>query len=151
MDHSTTVMTVSSIIEIALAPVFLLTGIAAMLSMLTLRLARVVDRWRLLFGRAKNLSDEDQAPILEEANVVWRRVQLITWSIRLAVAAALLICVNISLLFLGDFAAPFVGGSVAYLFVATMFVLILSLSALLMEVSISTTTMKQKHEHRLNS
>lgn len=149
MDHSTTVMTVSSIIEIALAPVFLLTGIAAMLSMLTLRLARVVDRWRLLFGRAKNLSDEDKAPIVEEADVTWRRIQLITWSIRFSVGAALLICVNICLLFLGDFAAPFVGGSVAYLFVATMVVLILALGALLMEVSISTTTMKQKHEDRL--
>ena len=151
MDHSTTVMTVSGIIELALAPVFLLTGIAAMLSMLTLRLARVVDRWRLLFSRAKNLSEEDRAPILDEANVVWRRVQLITWSIRLAVGAALLICVNICLLFLGDFAAPYVGGSVAYLFVATMCVLILSFGTLLMEVSISTTTMKQKHEDRLST
>lgn len=143
-------MTVSGIIEIALAPAFLLTGIAAILSMLTLRLARVVDRWRFLHARVVNLEEQQRGPIAAEADTVWRRVELITWSIRFAVMAALLVCIIIALLFLGDFAAPYVGGSVAYLFVAAMVVLTFSLATLLLEVSISTTTMKQKQEHLLD-
>ena len=150
MDHSVTVMTVSGIIEIALAPAFLLTGIAAILSMLTLRLARVVDRWRLLHARAMNLEKGERKPIMREADIVWRRVTYVTWSIRFAVGAALLVCIIIALLFLGDFAAPYVGGAVAYLFVAAMLVLTMSLASLLMEVSISTNTMKQKQEHLLS-
>jgi hypothetical protein len=150
MDHNTTIMTVSSIIEIALAPVFLLTGIAAVLSMLTVRLARVVDRWRLLDGRVKKMSEDERAPIISESRIIWRRIKLISWSIRLAVTSALLVCVIISLLFLGDFAAPFVGGSIAYLFVATMVVMTLSFSTLLAEVSISTKWLRQKMEHALH-
>lgn len=142
-------MTVASIIDIALAPVFLITGISALLSMLTIRLARVVDRWRLLESRSKKLPEEEREPIVLEARVTWRRVKLITWSIRLAVTSALLVCVIISLLFLGDFAAPFVGGSIAYLFVTTMVVMTLSFSTLLAEVSISTNSLKQKMEHAL--
>jgi hypothetical protein len=59
------------------------------------------------------------------------------------------VCIIIALLFLGDFAAPYVGGTVAYLFIAAMVVMTLSFSTLLMEVSISTTTMKQKQEYLL--
>lgn len=150
MDHTTTVMTVSSIIKIALAPAFLLTGVAAILSMLTLRLARVVDRWRLLYARVVNLDEHERAPIMAEADIVWRRVTLINWSIRLAVGAALLVCVIIALLFLGDSAAPYIGGIVAYMFVAAMIIMTMCFATLLMEVSISTNTMKQKQEHLLS-
>lgn len=149
MDHTTTVMTVSGIIQTALAPAFLLTGIAAMLSMLTTRLARVVDRWRLLQSRLKLLAETDRSPFLLEAKIVWRRIVLVTWSIRFAVMAALLVCIIIALMFLGDFAAPYVGGLVAYLFVAAMVGMTLCFSTLLMEVSISTSSLRQGEEHLL--
>lgn len=148
MDSITHISTISQAIQLAVAPVFLLTGIGAILSVLTHRLGRIVDRARLVDRRIQNLAPELRDEGLDaERRLLWRRIEVINWAIRLSVGSALLICVVIMCLFLGDFALFNIGTLIAVLFVSTMGLMILALLLLLLEVSISTRKMLKGVEY----
>ncbi|MGB5246918.1 MAG: DUF2721 domain-containing protein [Woeseia sp.] len=148
MEHFAPINAISEAIKLAVAPVFLLTGIGAILSVLAHRLGRVVDRARLVERRLPQVSSDDYRQILQaETSVLWRRITIINWAIRLSVSSALIICVVVMCLFLGDFALFNMGTLIAVLFVVAMMLLILGLLLLLFEVSISTRKMLQGVEH----
>lgn len=148
MEHFAPINAISEAIQLAVAPVFLLTGIGAILSVLAHRLGRVVDRARLVERRLPQVTSDDYRVILQaETSVLWRRITLINWAIRLAVSSALIICVVVMCLFLGDFALFNMGTLIAVLFVIAMLLLILALLLLLFEVSISTRKMLQGVEY----
>jgi hypothetical protein len=126
-----------------------LTGIGAILSVLTVRLGRVVDRLRRVQRRlAQVRSDEYRVLLQAEIGVMQSRIKTINWAMRLAVGSALLICVVIMSLFIGVF-GHFVATGIllAALFVTAMFLLVLALLFLLFEVSISTRKMLETVEH----
>lgn len=140
--------TIAAAIQLAIAPVFLLTGIGAILSVLTIRLGRVVDRLRLVQKRAAKMQSEDLKNLLHlEASALWRRIKTINWAMRLSVASALLICLVIVILFIGAYVAFPIGRLLAALFIAAMLLLILALLLFLLEVSISTKRMLQGAAH----
>lgn len=138
-------------IQLAVAPVFLLTGIAGILSVLTSRLGRVIDRARLIDRMLARIeSDEHRDLLFGEANVLWRRIRLINWAIRLSVSSALMICVVVVSLFVGVAAGENLGMLIAALFVAAMLLIIFALLLFLLEVSNSTQKMLQGVEHLLS-
>lgn len=150
MEHFAPINAISEAIQLAVAPVFLLTGIGAILSVLTTRLGRVVDRARLVERRLPHVSSDEYRDLLRlETSVLWRRITTINWAIRLSVLSALLICTVVMSLFIGDFAVFNMGSLIVGLFVAAMVLLILALLLLLFEVSISTRKMLQGVEHLL--
>jgi Protein of unknown function (DUF2721) len=150
MDHFLPVSSISEAIQLAVAPVFLLTGIGAILSVLTMRLGRVVDRARLVERRIAQISSEQhKILLLAETDILYRRIQSINWAIRLSVSSALLICVVVMSLFVGDFVQINLGTLIVYLFVLAMMLLILALVFLLFEVSVSTRKILQRTEHLL--
>lgn len=135
---------IAGVIQLAVAPVFLLAGIAGMLNVLSVRLGRVVDRFRAIEAR---IIYEDRREYLMsfqvEAKGLWRRIRLVNWSIRMFVAGALLISLVIVALFCGEllqFNVALVAGS---FFVVAMCLLILGLILFLFEISISTTQIDQ--------
>ena len=76
--------TVAHVIQLAVAPVFLLTGIGAILSVLTGRLGRLVDRFRAL-----SESNEVLLPMqARELNILTLRARWVHWSIMLCTASA---------------------------------------------------------------
>ncbi|HSD70691.1 MAG TPA: DUF2721 domain-containing protein [Woeseiaceae bacterium] len=142
------VNTIAAAIQLAIAPVFLLTGIGAILSVLTIRLGRVVDRLRLVQKRLAKMQSEDLRDLLHlEATALWRRIKTINWAMRLSVASALLICFVIVILFIGAYVAFPIGRLLASLFIAAMLLLIFALLLFLLEVSISTKRMLQGAAH----
>jgi predicted membrane-bound mannosyltransferase len=144
MDPIAPLDTVSAAIQLAIAPVFLLASIGAILSMLTIRLGRVVDRARLVEQRALQASKDDHKERLQtETLALWRRIKIINWAMRLAVGSALLICVVIISLFFAAFASIEIGTLLAALFILAMLSLVLALLCLLLETSISTKKMLQ--------
>lgn len=148
MDHFLPVSSISEAIQLAVAPVFLLTGIGAILSVLATRLARVVDRARVVQRRLGLVtSDLHKEMLMSETGLLWRRIMTINWAIRLSVTSALLICVVVMSLFVGDFVQINLGTLIVYLFVLAMVLLILSLLFLLFEVSVSTRKILQNTEH----
>lgn len=142
---------ISEVIQLAVAPVFLLTGIAGILSVLASRLGRVIDRARLvdrLLARIE--SEQHRDALLAEANVLWRRIRLINWAIRLSVSSALMICVVVVSLFVGGLMDEKLGTLIAALFIAAMLLIISALLLFLLEVSNSTQKMLQGVEHLLS-
>ena len=139
----------SATIQLSIAPVFLLTGIGAILSVLTARLGRVVDRMRLLQRRLTAVKSDEHRDLLQaEVSVLHRRIKTINWAMRLSVSSALLICFLIMMLFIGVFGHFIATGILlAVLFVVAMVLLVLALVFFLFEVSISTRRMLENVEH----
>lgn len=92
----------AQIIQLSVAPVFLLAGIAGFLNVMSGRLGRIVDRARVVGLRELRLSDPEQKTICQmELRILWRRAKITNWSIGLCTAAALLVCTLIVSLFVG--------------------------------------------------
>src|SRR5450830_292810 len=127
------VTTVSHVIQLAVAPVFLLTGIGAILSVLASRLGRVVDRFRVLIER----HDQHQAKVLREMKILSRRAIWVHWSISLCTISALLIAIVIGTLFVGSEIKLDSSHLVSPLFILAMLSLILGLICFLREIYLS--------------
>jgi len=85
---------VSHVIQLAIAPVFLLTAIGTLLNVLAGRLGRAVDRRRVLTAGLPSLDEQHAATARGELAFVARRVKIIYAAIALAVTSALLICLE---------------------------------------------------------
>ncbi|QJD99916.1 DUF2721 domain-containing protein [Massilia forsythiae] len=130
---------IGHVIQLAIAPVFLLTGVATKLTVLTNRLARIIDRTRDLKLRLQQGPDRD---IHEELDVLYQRWQLINYAITSSTACGFLICVIIACLFLGDTAGLPLDRYIAGMFVVAMIALIASFIFLLREVLVSFRYMR---------
>ena len=138
---------VAGVIQLAVAPVFLLAGIAGLLGVLSTRLARIVDRARIIERRIPQATRDEQRGLLRrETTVLWRRIALINWAIRLCVSGALAICLVIIALFLGEFVSFNIAIAVAVLFVIAMVLIVSGLMFLLSEVNLSTRHMREGME-----
>ncbi len=125
-------------IQLAIAPVFLLTGIAAMLGVMTNRLARVIDRARMIEKTWKEMDGPARSAAREEIVDLERRRTLASWSINFCAGAALLVCIVIVTLFVEEFFAANLKWVAGVLFVCAMFALIGGLFSFLREVYLAT-------------
>jgi len=128
--------TVVDTIRVAVAPVFLLSGIAAILSVMTGRLTRIVERARTLGEKAKNGGVLDPNHCAE-LNLIPRRIHLINLAIVMSIAAALLICLVIALLFVSSLVHLPIGIVVAVVFITSMTLMMGGLVSLLAEVRLT--------------
>ena len=142
MQQDTGVTAVAHVIQLAVAPVFLLTGIGAMLSVMTSRLARVVDRARTLEREVPPGGTGAESEVISELSTLSRRAKLIGRSITLCTITALLICAVIAVLFLGAFLQVDTATTVALLFIAAMVAFFLGLLMFLREILLATATLR---------
>lgn len=139
MEELTEIETIASVIQLAVAPVFLLAGIAGLLNVLSVRLGRAVDRVRVVETRLGKEPHSDHVTILQaEISALWSRIRLANWSIRMFVAGALVVCLVIVSLFFSEFAHFNMSAAIVVLFLGAMLLLIMGLILFLVEVSIST-------------
>jgi hypothetical protein len=134
MTADTTVSTIAHLIQLSVAPVFLLTGVGSILSVLAARLGRIVDRSRVLESNLPNSEPAAQTIMHLELSRLSIRAGLINWAISLCTISALLICTLIALLFVGDFIASDMANFVALLFITAMLTLIGGLLCFLREI-----------------
>jgi len=142
----TSVLAVAQIIQLAVAPVFLLAGIGAFLNVCAGRLSRIVDRARtveplLLAARG---SEHDRR--LAEIRVLDRRMGLVGWAISLSVLAAVLICLVVVLLFAASLTGAHFGTAVALLFIATMISIGTGFSVFLFETRLGSRAVRIRTE-----
>lgn len=129
-------------IQLAVAPVFLLTALGTTLSVLTTRLARIVDRARRIEARLRDEGGAARAASVRELGMIEGRVKLIHWALTLGTSAALLVCLLIAVAFLGYLFDARVGTAMALLFIAAMAAYIGALVCFLREVFIAIATMR---------
>lgn len=134
------VAAIGQIIQLSVAPVFLISGIGAMLAVMTNRLARVVDRARVLEGQVLERGSQ-LSVVADELSALAKRAKLISRSIALCTATALLICGVIAVLFLGSVFAIDVSKVIALLFVGAMLASFVGLLLFLWEIRIATHTL----------
>jgi cation transport ATPase len=133
---------IAHIIQLAIAPVFTLAGIGALLNVMANRLARVVDRWRSLEGELARQDEPTSRLHLAELAVLDRRMVHTNLAIALSTLAALLICIVIILLFTGQLVAIPVAPAVSILFVISMSLLVVALISFYIEVRIASRTLR---------
>lgn len=136
---------IGHVIQLAIAPVFLLTGVGTMLMVLTNRLARIIDRTRMLEDRL-DVGPNDMH--MDELDVLYKRWHLINFAITLSTACGLLICLVIGLLFLGDTTNLPLDKFIAALFVSGMVALIGAFVYLLREIFVASTTLRSRRHKR---
>ncbi len=130
----TPIADVAHTIQLAVAPVFLLTAIGTILGVLNTRLTRIVDRSRVLSDRMGPLAEAERLPYREEMGVLKERRHLVNLALTSGVCAAICVCVLIALAFVGSMVRFDFSRAVAVLFVAAMLAFVSTLVCFLREV-----------------
>jgi uncharacterized protein DUF2721 len=147
MGSVVNVIDLSHIIQVSVAPVFLLAGIAGFLNVMSGRLGRIVDRARVIERRRLGLQDSELLERTDkELKTLWRRIRLINWSIGLCTMSALSICILIVTLFVGTYWGFKMDGAIVLFFVLAILVLIISLILFLKETQLATRTLRSGGE-----
>lgn len=140
---------IGHIIQLAIAPVFLLTGVGTNMLVLTNRLARIIDRTRLLeqnLDTDERLNDERDALYRAELDVLFQRARKINRAIFLSTSCALLICMVVAALFVTDALNLRLASVIAGMFVLAMVALTGSFVYLLREVLLATDFMNRQQQ-----
>jgi Protein of unknown function (DUF2721) len=135
------VIDIAHLIQSAIAPVFLLTGVASTLGVLTNRLSRIVDRARVLEGQLAGHPSE--GPRLHaDLAVLERRAHYMYIAISLSTIAALLVALVVVTLFANAFLASELSLLIALLFVGAMVCLSTAYIAFFIEVRIAVAALR---------
>ena len=135
---------IAEIMQIAVTPVFLLAGIGALLNVMTVRLGRIKDRMRILQQALIKIQGKGIEILKEASRKLTNRSKLIYFSICTCTASALFVCFVIVALFMENFNKADFSLLIAYLFIACMIFLILSLLAFVSEVFIATRSIHRR-------
>jgi hypothetical protein len=111
------VFDITRAIQLAVAPVFLLTAIGTLINALTGRLGRAIDRRRKLEELLPAFEGDTRASMERELTTLAVRIKYVLRSISAAVLSALLVCLLIGTAFLGAFVSVDLAKTVAALFV----------------------------------
>lgn len=130
------------LIQLALAPVFLLVGIGQMVNVVTGRLARVIDR-------ARSFEEGDCAEIYKasaraalEIKSLRRRMRFANWAVTFLTGAAVTICIDVILLLANGIIAPNLDTAILSTFILGLLLTTGGLVSFFLEVSVATATLK---------
>jgi hypothetical protein len=136
------VFDITRVIQLAVAPVFLLTAIGTIINALAGRLGRAVDRRRVLDDLFAAPGAEMHEELLRELHILARRIQLVLWSMALSVLSALLVCLLIGTAFVGAFISLDLSRPVAMLFFAAVLALSIGLVLFMREVFLAALSLQ---------
>ena len=131
------VSTVAQTIQLSMAPVFMLAGIATLLNVLAGRLARVIDRSRAVEALHPRSSGPEHDRHVWELRLLDRRMTIINAALFLAVTSAIMTCMVVALLFIASLVKLHLGTVVALSFILAMALLISALICFMVEVRVS--------------
>jgi len=131
----------AQVIQLAVAPVFLLAGVGAVLNVLANRIGRIIDRARPMEERLATVDADTARELHERLKILSRRATLINRAIALNVLCGLLVSLVVAALFITsslniDLAAP-----IAVAFVFALLSLAASLLMFLREVFLATSSL----------
>ena len=142
MDQMIAVSTIAHTIQLVMAPVFMVAGIAGLLNLLATRLNRVVDRARVLGKEFTAPDHPDHARQVWELRILDRRIRIVNRAILLCTASAIAICLVVAALFIAALADLNVGRWIAVAFILAMLLLISGLGAFLLEIRLALYTIR---------
>jgi hypothetical protein len=131
---------IAGVIQLAVAPVFLLTAIGTVIAALNVRLGRAVDRRRQLEAAMPSLPEGEKPSARDELEVIARRIRFVYYAILSAVASALFVCLLIAFAFLGAFVRTDLSYTIGAMFVLAMLALTACLLLFLREIFLAVST-----------
>jgi hypothetical protein len=130
------------ILQTAIGPMILISGIGLLLLTMTNRLGRIIDRSRSLLDNLESYSESYILIINQEIEILWRRARYIRTSILLACLTCLGATWLIILLFLSALMNLDVPMLLSGIFIVSMFCLSLSLLFFFFDVNLTLSALK---------
>ncbi|MBB3951052.1 DUF2721 domain-containing protein [Aureimonas jatrophae] len=143
MIDAASVSNVVETIRIAVTPVFLLTGIGALLGVMTGRLSRIMDRAHQL----ENDPDPTSGNRRLEMDLTYTRMKLIKLAVLLSVVSVFVVCLVIALLFVSTLVGLHIDIAVALAFIVSMLLLMAGLLCFLIEVTLALRLLGKPRDH----
>jgi len=131
---------IAGVIQLAIAPVFMLTAVGTVIGALNIRLGRAVDRRRELEERLHTMSRDELPSAQDELATIARRIRFVYLSIVFAVISALFVALLIAGAFLGAFVRTDLSFTIAGMFICAMIALIICLLLFLREIFLAVST-----------
>ena len=128
---------ISNVIQLAVAPVFLLASIAGTLNVLSMRMGRIIDRGRVLNDRNCAADSPEAGEVDTEQRLLARRSRLINRAIALCTTSSLFVCLVIVVLCLDALFSLNQETLIAILFIMALLSLISALLLFLREIGLS--------------
>ena len=142
LPHTPDLRYLAQVIQLAVAPVFLLAGLGAFLNVCAGRLARIIDRARQLEPKVLASRGEEHDRLVREVRVLDRRIGVVNTAIFTSVLAAVLISIVVILLFVAFLTGYPVGTAIALLFIAAMIATGTGFAIFLHETRLGTKTIR---------
>jgi len=133
---------VSHVVQLAVAPVFLLVAVVSMLTLFTNRLSRIIDRSRVLVNKLESTPTDKVSNLHAELTILSKRSKHISLAITLCITTALLVCAVIAILFLGNFFQFGISVPIALLFITAMLLIVVAFLIFLREIFIATANLR---------
>jgi hypothetical protein len=130
------------VLQTAISPVILISGVGLLLLSMTNRLGRAIDRARSLVRELRQGREHDRPATLAQVAIIYRRARLIRLSIALASLSVLLAAVLIIVLFLSALMKWDHGFIISLIFIACMASLIASLVTFIYDIHLSLVALK---------
>jgi len=141
-----TTTAVAQVVQLAVAPVFLLAGIGAFLNVCTGRLSRIVDRARKIEPGLLAARGTEHDRLLGEIRTLDKRMALVSRAIFLSVLAAVLICAVVVLLFAAGLTGAHLGTPIALLFIGAMIAIGVGFAVFLIETRVGSRSVRIRTE-----
>ena len=145
--------TVADTVRLAVAPVFLLTGIGAFLNDCATRLSRIVDRSRDIEPLLLKSRGAEHDRWLAEIHILDRRMSLVASAITFSVSSAVMTCIVVALLFASNFVATRLGLAIALLFIGATVSIAIGFAIFLVETRLGARAVRVRSEllqHRVD-
>lgn len=130
------------VLQVAIGPVILISGVGLLLLTLTNRFGRAVDRSRALGREVREVDPAQRQRLANQVEILYLRAQVIRLSIIMAAVSLLLVAVLIIVLFIAALAKMEAGFVIVALFVCCMASLIISIAAFIRDIQLSLHALK---------
>ena len=142
------------VIQLAITPVILISGVGALMLTLTNRMGRIVDRTRTIAGQVRGAArsagsgqvEAERAHFESQLEIMWRRAKLIRRAVMFAGVSMLLSCVLVMVIFIDASLRREFGAELVVIFVASIVCLILALVAFLRDIVVSLHALRLEVE-----
>ena len=125
------------VIQLAITPVILISGMGALMLTITGRMGRIVDRTRILAGQVRVATGEDRRHLDDQLEIMWRRARLIRRAVTFLGLSMLVACLLVVTIFGGALLGRDFGVVLLALFAASILLLIAALAAFLQDIYVS--------------
>lgn len=137
------------LIQLAVTPVILITGLGSLLLTMTNRLGRVVDRTRILAGQVRTADSAERSHLEYQLRTMFRRAKLVRLAVTLAATSMFLSGLLVVVIFLSALLGKELSGIIVGLFVTGIVFLLGALAVFIRDIFLSLVAVGSEVERVL--